>query len=210
MGYCCTPFRVDFTRLIAARGSGDRALLARVDAHLSQFFPDDESPPLFERLIGRVYAGEDPHPYVMKARILGAARQIVKGSRLWPWRADEYAEAFSAICWSLGTVMDNSEVAPAAVGHFTAVDEELKARGLCEQVSFSQLIFGGAPFDLPPADDFPWYGHMAPEFVLAADRALSSQDWSTAHDVLQPTLRRLSSWMEEASSQREGIVCFYA
>lgn len=210
MGYCCTPFRVDFARLVSARGSRDRALLARVDAHLSQFVPDDEIPPLFARLIGRVYAGEDPHPYVMKARVLHAARQIVKGSHLWPWRAAEYAEALSAICWSLGTPMDNGEVAPAAIGHFNAVDEELKARGVYEHVSFAQLIFGGAPFDLPPADDFPWYGHMAPQFVLAAHRALSTQNWSTAPDVLQPTLRRLSAWMEEASTQREAIVCFYA
>jgi hypothetical protein len=210
MGYCCTPFRIDFTRLDGVRGSRDKALLERVDEHLSQFIPDEMMPPLHVRLIGRVYAGEDPHPYVAKMRVLDAAWHIMKGARLRPWRGAEYAEALNAICWLLGTLMANAEVAPAAIQHFNAVDDVLRERGLADQVSMLQLIFGGAPLDLPPAEDFPSVGHLTPRAVHDAHRSLSTQDWSTAPDEVRPTLERLSSWVADASASREGIVCFYA
>jgi hypothetical protein len=106
--------------------------------------------------------------------------------------------------------MDNADVAPAAIGHFEAVDQLLRERGLYDQVSRSQLVFGGPPLDLPPAEDFPAVGHMTSEMVLAAHRALVTQDWSTASEDPQPTLRLITAWIQEASDHREGIVCFYA
>lgn len=213
MGYCCTPFRIDFDVLNEVRGSRHAALLERIGAHITMLVPEvaGPRPPLVARL--RAWAsgdGDDRDPGVAARRVLHAARQIVDGSRLSAARAAEYADALNAICWVLGSALDNAEVAPAPPAHFTAVDAVLRERGLYDRVSMSQLGFGGPPLDLPATDDCPMVGHMPPRMVAAAHCALAGLDWSGAPGDLQPTLRLLSVWMEQSSAHGQGIVCFYA
>jgi hypothetical protein len=211
MGYCCAPFRIDFDRLNAVRGSRNAAFLERLNAHIVMITAAAVAPPLPARLMLWAFgAGDSADPYVTRMRMMRAARHIVADVRLKPSWAAEYAAVLDAICWVLGTIMDNSEVAPAPLEHFEDVDQVLRERGLYDQVSMWQLIFSGPPIDLPALEDFPAIGHMTPASVAAAHRALAREDWSTAPDDLQPTLQLLSTWIKDASAHHEGIVCFYA
>ena len=180
-----------YDELMAVPGSGDRRLVRRE----------------IRSIFGQA---DDSSPEAVFKPVLKALAAIVKGSRLSPARAPEYVEALNAVCWVLGTAMDNGAVAPAPPAHFDAVDRILTERGIDPQITMSRLVFGGPPLGLPETDDFPAVGYLTPDQVAGAHRALAPQDWSQAPDDLRPTLQQLTAWMQEAGTHHQGIVCFYA
>jgi hypothetical protein len=138
-----------------------------------------------------------------------AAWEILHRKRLDPDQAPDYVAALQLICMAIGEPLDNAEVAPADPVHFDAVDAALESAGLARKISMNKLVFGGPPIAIPPSDDFPAIGYLAPATVKAARGLIAKHDWSAHPAEVQATLRLVNTWIEEAASRGEGLVCIY-
>jgi len=138
-----------------------------------------------------------------------AAWEILHRKRLDADRAHLYVAALQLICIAIGAELDNAEVAPADPEHFDAVDAALETAGLTRKISLNKLVFGGPPIAIPRTDDFPAIGYLAPATVKGARGLIAKHDWSAQPSEVQGTLRLVNTWIDEAASRGEGLVCIY-
>lgn len=210
MSYIVMPYRVDFARLKAIRGSRDQLLLEQLrplaqeasayDDNDDEEWNDDGPIVGIIRRVQRIFVG--------KVSVEKALERFIGGKSL-SGDPVRYIEAFHVIVSHIATGLDNRAVAPAAPQHFTYVDEAFNNNGIGTAVSMTSLIFGGAPVDLPSWDDFPQVGHMTPEAVEKAKGRIAAKDWSSHPQEAQRTIALVDQWIDEAAAHGEGLVCFY-
>ena len=212
MGYIVMPYRVNFARLSATRGSRDSLLLEQLRplAQEGSAYDDDEDDGWDDedgpiaRMVRRVQ-----RLFVGKVTVESALERFIGGKSL-AGDPVRYIEAFHLIVNHVGTDLDNRAVAPAAPRHFSYIDEAFKANGIGDAVSMLELIHGGAPVDLPDWGDFPQVGHMTPEAVKKARGRIAPKDWSSHPREAQETIALVDNWIDEAAASSEGLVCFYS
>jgi hypothetical protein len=138
-----------------------------------------------------------------------AAWEILHRKTLDADRAELYVAALQLMCLAIGAPLDNAEVAPADPAHFDAVDAALEAAGLWRKITMNKLVFGGPPIAIPRADDLPAIGYLPPAAVKGARGLIAKHDWSAYNVEVRGTLRLMNTWIEDAASRGEGLVCFY-
>ena len=212
MSYIVMPYRVNFPRLEAIRGSRDQFLLEQLRplAQDASAYDDDEGEDWDDDgPIVRVMRGVQ-RLFVGKVNVEKALERFIGGKSL-SGNPVSYIEAFHLIVQHTGTALDNRAVAPAAPQHFPYLDKAFHANGIGDGdgVFMSMLIMGGAPVDLPDWGDFPQVGHMTPEAVKKARGRIAPKDWSSHPREAQETIALVDSWIDEAAAAGEGLVCFY-
>jgi hypothetical protein len=209
---------LDVARVEALRGSRSEAFLERL-----LFFSAVANQNAYTAKVGalsdeeflawkRKHYPDQPEPEEAPPNLTAvprAAWEILHRKRLDPDRAPIYVAALQLACAAIGEPLDNAEVAPAAPIHFEAVDAALATAGLARKISMSKLVFGGPPIAIPATDDFPAIGYLTPATVKAARGLIAKHDWSAQPAEVQGTLRLVNTWIEEAASRGEGLVCFY-
>jgi hypothetical protein len=196
MSYGLTVYVVSLPKLRALPGSRDRKLIKRAQA--SSFVADQ-----IDEMVQRHNEDSDEEGQI-RVSFADAVAQLV--TREVPPDVPHYAGfvygyAFEAICAGLGDVLDNDSV-PGL--DFDELDEFLKSNGVPLEVL--ELTCGGAPIEVPPADDWPSIGWWSPEQIAKATRPLSELDLEDAEDEISECVEQIRAWVAEARRRKDACL----
>ena len=202
MGYCCMPYRIDFKRLLALRGSRDQALFERLRALALEDPDEDEEDPDEDW---------DDDPEASRARALnnpwlGPVFSILNGEPMPADAGRDYRFAVDLICSMCGPHVASWSFKKAH-DHLAAIDTALGARGLHDRVSLRQLLASGFPLPAP-ATAAPQLevGYMTAEQVALARGLLGAQRWDDLSTDLQKTIGQIDRAIDAAAQRGAGLL----
>ncbi|MBF6438286.1 DUF7691 family protein [Nocardia cyriacigeorgica] len=119
-----------------------------------------------------------------------------------------YGYALKVLWEQFGGWLPNGHWYPFRSHGFDAVGAALRALDI--DFDPTDLIYSGAPVDLPPIDDFPSIGHLALAELKPLAESLNAADLTTIEDAsLVDSLSELRGWTNTCVERDCDLVCFY-
>lgn len=195
MGYGAGAYAVDISRIKAQLGSGTTALADRYaasfDAFLREIAADASLPPA------------------------DVARHMIMGEPRDERALHLYGYFFQHLCALHGRRLDDTSWTPVTVSFPAQLDELLDRENIALPRGFSieDLIFGGAPVDLPMTD-FPAFGHLPHAELKPAADALAVVGRLSDRDDIDPVfigaLYDVFQWLSHADNDGTDLVTFFS
>jgi hypothetical protein len=202
MGYCCMPYRIDFKRLSALRGSRDQALFDRLRALALADIDEDDEDDEDENW--------DDDPEASQARVMNnpwlrAVSSILNGEPMPADAGKDYRFAVDLMCTMCGPLVA-SWAFKGGLDHLEAVERAIGARGLHDRVSLRRLLASGFPLPAPATAPMPEVGYMTAEQVAEARGLLRAQHWDDVSTGLQNTIREIDQAIEAAAQRGAALL----
>lgn len=195
MGYGIRPYAVRLSRLRAAYGSHDEALLARAERDLADEIREHD-----EAFRDAIEQGAPPVELALRRLVEGAARGRRHGFM--------YVHALELLCAELGRPMAGPPLDRVGSAFLDQVDSAL-ARGGVRSLRTADLVEGRAPVPLPRASS-PSVATLEPAEVRRALAELRRVDTGSEPTEVADAIAELTEWLAIAAAGRGlGIVSFF-
>jgi hypothetical protein len=221
MGYCISPYAVDFDAVTAAVGSKDEQLLAALveeaDDELAEIDElsgdfDEEEEEEEDDAEGGEDAGDEGDPSPGPTTAEDAIRHLIMGGPFDENATVKYGYAFEFVCRHFGDHLDNGMWSAMRLEWATQVDTALRSAGVPEQALrvHDHLMFRGPPVPLPEIES-PAIGYLGPDEVRAALAALDgARVADIKDDERREAVEEVRGWLKTCGDSGRGLICFYA
>ena len=194
MGYGIQPYAVRLSKLRAAYGSHDEALLARIERDLADAIREHD-----EAFRDAIERGAPPVELALRRLLEGATRGRRHGFM--------YVHALELLCSELGRPMAGPPLDRVSSAFLDQVDSAL-ARGGVRSLRMADLLEGRAPVPLPRASS-PSVATLEPPQVRRALAEIRRVDAATEPTEVADAIAQIAEWLAAAAAGRGlGIVSF--